>query len=118
MNANTLVRTARRRKGLTQRELASRTGIPQPMIPSIERGLQAPRYSTLERILAAVDQEIDVIDTAGRGVDRTQFVEPLRLKPIQRLRNGVAASIAIDRLVKSARRIKPKSPLLTQSRSV
>ncbi|TMC68268.1 MAG: helix-turn-helix transcriptional regulator [Chloroflexi bacterium] len=109
MNANTLVRTARRRKGLTQRELASRTGIPQPMISSIERGLQDPRYSTLERILAAVDQEIDVIDTAGRGVDRTQFVEPLRLKPIQRLRNGVAASIAIDRLVKSARRIKPKS---------
>ena len=40
------------------------------MISSIERGLQDPRYSTLERILAAVDQEIDVIDRAGRGVDR------------------------------------------------
>jgi transcriptional regulator with XRE-family HTH domain len=109
MNVNTLVRTARRRKGLTQRDLARRTGIPQPMISSIERGLQDPRYSTLERILAAVDQEIDVVDRAGRGVDRTQFVESLRLTPTQRLRNGVAASIAIDRLVKSARRIRSRS---------
>jgi transcriptional regulator with XRE-family HTH domain len=109
MNANTLVRTARRRKGLTQRDLADRTGIPQPMISSIERGLQDPRYSTVERILAAVDQEIDVIDRAGRGVDRTQFVESLRLRPLQRLRNGVSASLAIDRLVKSARRVNSRS---------
>jgi transcriptional regulator with XRE-family HTH domain len=109
MKVNTLVRTARRRRGLTQRELAKRTGIPQPMISSIERGLQDPRYSTLQRILAAVDQEFDVVDKAGGGVDRTQFVESLRLKPLQRLRNGVEASIAIDRLVKSARRIRPKS---------
>jgi transcriptional regulator with XRE-family HTH domain len=109
MKANTLVRTARRRKGLTQRDLADRTGIPQPMISSIERGLQDPRYSTVERILAAVDQEVDVIDRAGRGVDRTQFVEPLRLRPLQRLRNGVSASKAIDRLVKSARRVNSRS---------
>jgi transcriptional regulator with XRE-family HTH domain len=109
MKANTLVRTARQRKGLTQRELAHRAGIPQPMISSIERGLQDPRYSTLERILAAVDQEIDVVDRAGRGVDRTQFVESLRLTPLQRLRNGVSASRAIDRLVTSARRVNSRS---------
>ncbi|MEK6206444.1 MAG: helix-turn-helix transcriptional regulator [Chloroflexota bacterium] len=109
MKVNTLVRTARRRKGLTQRELALRAGIPQPMISSIERGLQDPRYSTLERILAAVDQEINVIERAGRGVDRTQFIESLRLAPLQRLRNGVSASKAIDRLVKSARRINSRS---------
>jgi transcriptional regulator with XRE-family HTH domain len=109
MKVNTLVRTARRRKGLTQRELAGRTGIPQPMISSIERGLQDPRYSTLVRILAAVDQEIYVADRAGHGVDRTQFVESLRLTPLQRLRYGVSASKAIDRLVKSARRVKSRS---------
>jgi len=79
------------------------------MISSIERGLQDPRYSTVERILAAVDQEIDVIDRAGGGVDRTQFVESLRLTPLQRLRYGVSASKAIDRLVRSARRVKSRS---------
>lgn len=79
------------------------------MISSIERGLQDPRYSTLKRILAAVDQEIGVLDRAGRGVDRTQFVESLRLTPLQRLRYGVSASKAIDRLVRSARRVKSRS---------
>jgi len=79
------------------------------MISSIERGLQDPRYTTLERILAAVDQEIAVIERAGRGVDRSQFVESLRLTPLRRLRNGVFASKAIDRLVKSARRVDPRS---------
>jgi transcriptional regulator with XRE-family HTH domain len=109
MKANTIVRTARRRRGVTQRELAQRTGIPQPMISSIERGLQDPRYSTLQRILSAVDQEIEVIDRAGIGVDRTQFIEPLRWTPLQRLRNGVSASKAINRLVKSARRVNSRS---------
>ena len=56
-----------------------------------------------------VDQEVDVIDRAGRGVDRTQFLESLRLRPLQRLRNGVSASKAIDRLVKSARRVNSRS---------
>jgi electron transfer flavoprotein alpha/beta subunit len=79
------------------------------MISLIERGLQDPRYTTLERILAAVDQEIEVVERAGRGVDRTQFVESLRLTPLQRLRNGVSASKAIDRLAKSARRVTPRS---------
>jgi electron transfer flavoprotein alpha/beta subunit len=79
------------------------------MIASIERGHQDPRYSTLKRILAAVDQELNVIDRAGGGVDRTQFVESLRQTPLQRLRNGVSSSKAIDRLVKSARRVNSKS---------
>ena len=52
MKAGTLVRTARLRQGITQRELARRSRIPQPMISLIERGLQDPRYSTLQRILA------------------------------------------------------------------
>ena len=94
------------RRGMTQRQLSARTGIPQPMLSSIERGLQDPRHGTLERILAACGQEIDIVPQAGGGVDRTQFVESLRLTPLQRLRTGVAASKAIDRLVRSARRVR------------
>src|SRR5439155_3730724 len=85
MKAGTLVRTARLRQGITQRELARRSRIPQPMISLIERGLQDPRYSTLERILAAVDHEVDFVPHAGGGVDRTQFFETLRLTPDERL---------------------------------
>lgn len=105
MKASRLVVAARKRKGFTQRELSARTGIPQPMISAIERGLQDPRHSTLERILAACGHEVDVVPVAGEGVDRTQFIAPLRRAPLERLRGGVAASLAIDRLVRSAKRI-------------
>src|SRR5437870_9691592 len=105
MKAGTLVRTARLRQGITQRELARRSRIPQPMISLIERGLQDPRYSTLERLLAVASQELDAVDRPGRGVDRTQFVETLRLTPRERLRRGVEASISSHRLARTARRI-------------
>src|SRR5438094_9707522 len=85
MKAGTLVRTARLRQGITQRELARRSRIPQPMISSIERGVQDPRYSTLERILAAVDHEVDFVPHAGGGVDRTQVIEAVPLTPDARL---------------------------------
>lgn len=104
LNAGKLVRTARLRKGLTQRQLATRAKIPQPMLSSIERGLQDPRHSTLERILAACGHEIDIVPTAGGGIDRTQFVGPLRERPLQRLRHGTQFARNIDRLVRSARR--------------
>ena len=106
MEAAKLVLAARKRVGLTQRELAKRTGIPQPMISAIERGHQDPRHSTLERILAAADQELDIVMRAGRGIDRTQFVESLRLSPGQRLRRSVGATHAIRRLVRNARRVR------------
>ena len=60
MKASRLVRAARKRKGLSQRELAAKTRISQPMISLIERGLQDPRYSTLQRIFRACDLEMDV----------------------------------------------------------
>ena len=106
MEAGRLVLAARRRMGLTQRELAKRTGIPQPMISAIERGRQDPRHSTLDRILAAADQELDIVARADPGIDRTQFVESLRLSPGDRLRRSVAATHAIHRLVRNARRVR------------
>ena len=106
MKASRLVRAARVRKGLSQRELSAKTGIPQPMISSIERGLQDPRYSTLQRILRACDLEIDIVNVAGGGIDRTQFSSTLPLTPEERLRHSVSATRALDELVGSARRVR------------
>jgi|SRR5438477_6776512 len=103
MKASSLVRNARLRSALTQRELAERARISQPMISSIERGLQDPRYSTLQRILAATDQELEVIPRAGRGVDRTQFAETLRLTPDERIARGAKGARWLKSL-RSARR--------------
>jgi transcriptional regulator with XRE-family HTH domain len=104
MDAGKLVRTARLRKGLTQRQLATRAKIPQPMLSSIERGHQDPRYSTLERLLAACGQELDIFPRAGEGVDRTQFVESLGLSPAERLAR-VGEGARWLRKVRRARRV-------------
>jgi transcriptional regulator with XRE-family HTH domain len=102
MKAGRLALAARKRLGLTQRELAERTGIPQPMISAIERGQQDPRHSTLERIMAAAGQELDMVVRGGGGVDRTQFVESLRLTPEQRLEHTAAGA----RWLKTVRRAR------------
>ena len=106
MEAGRIALAARKRKGLTQRQLADRTGIAQPMISAIECGQQDPRHSTLERILAASDQELDIVPKAGGGVDRTQFFDPLRMTPTQRLRYGVTAAKNVDRFLRSAKRVR------------
>jgi transcriptional regulator with XRE-family HTH domain len=76
------------------------------MISSIERGLQDPRYSTLQRILRACDLEVDIVNVAGVGIDRTQFSSTLPLTPEERLRHSVSATRALDELVGSARRVR------------
>jgi uncharacterized protein len=51
MKASVLLRTERRHAGITQRELADRTGVPQSTIARIELGQTDPRASTLNALL-------------------------------------------------------------------
>ena len=85
MNAADILRAARAHAGLTQRALAARAGVPQPTVAAIERSRQDPRYRTLERLIRACGQELDLMPGAGDGVDRTQFRATLRLSPARRL---------------------------------
>jgi uncharacterized protein len=52
-NAAGLLREARTRAGLTQRELAKRARTAQSVIARIERGQSDPSWETLTRLLAA-----------------------------------------------------------------
>ena len=45
----------RKRRHLTQRELAARTGVHAPRISEMERGLHPPNLSTIERLAAALE---------------------------------------------------------------
>jgi transcriptional regulator with XRE-family HTH domain len=49
------LRDARDRLGLTQEEVASRSGVQAGEISRIERGKRDPQVSTLEKIAAAVE---------------------------------------------------------------
>ena len=60
------VRAARRRAGLSQVELAERTGMTQPAIARLERGLVSPTVVTLDRVARALGAELVVDFEPGR----------------------------------------------------
>jgi transcriptional regulator with XRE-family HTH domain len=66
VDAGQLLREARERHGLTQRQLAIRARTSQAAISRIERGLVSPTVETLEKLLAMVNEEL-VLD--ARPVD-------------------------------------------------
>jgi transcriptional regulator with XRE-family HTH domain len=98
------LRSARRKAGLTQRALASRSGVPQPTIAAIEAGRQDPRARTLDRLLRAAGFDWDIHRTPGAGVDRTQIAAQLRLTPTQRVARSLETRRAIDEMVGTMRR--------------
>jgi len=55
-----LLRTARRRQGLTQAELAARVGTSQPVISAYEHGARDPSIQTLRRIISGTGERLDI----------------------------------------------------------
>jgi HTH-type transcriptional regulator / antitoxin HipB len=59
-----LIRTARKRKNLSQRDLASATGLRQEQISIIENGYGSTKLHTLLAICAALDLDIQIVPRA------------------------------------------------------
>ena len=106
MDAARVLRHARRRAGLTQRQLADRAGVPQSQIGRIEARLTVPRVDTLDRLLEACGEGLESLPRPGIGVDRTLAQELLRLPPLERARIGAAGSRRIMELTRHARRAR------------
>lgn len=85
-SAATLIKESRRASGLTQAELADRAGMTQPVIARLEREGANPRLSTLEKVIAATGQSLELATGPGSGIDETMIVADLKLSPDQRLR--------------------------------
>ena len=83
--AGRMVRNARRRAGLTQRELAAKAGITQETIARIERGRVDPRLGTLDRLLEGCEFGLEVMPRLGIGIDRSQIRQRLDLSHGERL---------------------------------
>lgn len=82
-----IVRTLRKRAGLSQRALARRAGTSQPAVARYERGVSTPSWETLERLAEACGQRLEVgaamlPDPHDLELARTL----LALTPLQRLR--------------------------------
>ena len=98
-----LLRLARTRAGLTQRQLARRAGTAQSVVSRIESGKTDPSTMTLRALLAATGNELiaglePVVELDPQLLDDVPRI--LRLTPEQRLlevRN-------LDRFARAARR--------------
>ncbi|MGH2557353.1 MAG: helix-turn-helix domain-containing protein [Actinomycetota bacterium] len=86
MKATTLLRSARTRAGLSQRQLAHRTRMPQAAVSRIERGVVSPTVDTLERLLKECGRELQAEERPTYDVDRSLIRERLRLTPGERVR--------------------------------
>jgi transcriptional regulator with XRE-family HTH domain len=89
-----LLRDARARAGLTQRELAARARTRQSVVARIESGASSPTWKTLERLLRAAGFDLQ-FTLEPRPVRNSHMLADvpriLRLTPEQRLlelRNG------------------------------
>ncbi|HUF32960.1 MAG TPA: helix-turn-helix transcriptional regulator [Acidimicrobiales bacterium] len=58
--APSLLLRARRAGGLSQRELAGRAGVTQPVIAAYERGRRQPSLPTLRRLVRAAGYDLDI----------------------------------------------------------
>ncbi len=91
MEAARLIRTARRRAGLTLRELAQRAGTSHSTLAAYEQDRKTPNVDTLDRILTACGFRVDVTltarpadvaaDPAARGRELVEVLELAELFP-------------------------------------
>lgn len=58
MRTGAILRGARERAGLSQRELARRSGVPHSVISAIETGQRDPSVSLLDRLLGALGERL------------------------------------------------------------
>lgn len=104
MNVGRSLRQARHRAGLSQRALAARTGIAQPTIARVESGAHSPRVITLQQLLHACGEDLEVLPRAGDGIDRTTIRALLAVSPRERLATLPAEAAVLDRLGAARRR--------------
>jgi uncharacterized protein len=69
VDAAALLLAVRRRRGLTQAELAFRAGTSQPVVSAYEHGRRDPSISTLRRLVEAGGERL-VLDAAPLEPDR------------------------------------------------
>jgi hypothetical protein len=58
MDPGELLRAARRRRALSQQEVARRAGTSQPVISAYERGRRDPTVGTLRRLVEATGEQL------------------------------------------------------------
>jgi hypothetical protein len=91
MNGGQFVREARRRAGLTQRELAERAGLSQATIARIESGATEPSFGQVNNLVAPCGFELRISVVPIDDSDWSLAEANLRLDPASRVQQNQAA---------------------------
>jgi transcriptional regulator with XRE-family HTH domain len=111
---------ARRRAGLTQRQLAERAKTAQSVVANIERGKANPTLETIGRLLdaAGFDLRVELVPRAAKDpviegykkdIDRTLLRENLGRTVDGRLRTNAEAQLFVNEL-RRAKRVAERPP--------
>ena len=93
VTAGQLLSDARKRHGLTQRQLAARARTSQAAISRIERDVVSPSVATLAELLWLMNEELVLkAEPVDWGFDTTLNEARLALSPDERVRRGVVHS--------------------------
>jgi transcriptional regulator with XRE-family HTH domain len=86
-----LLREARARHGVSQKQLAMRASTTQSAISRIERDRVSPSVETLRELLYLLGEDL-VLGAAHRdsGIDATLNAQSMKLPPAERVRRGLA----------------------------
>lgn len=99
-----ILKTARKRAALSQRELANRAGTSQSVIARIESGASDPSTNTLKNLVEAAGFDLD-IELAIRPVADSHMLSEvnriLSLTPEERLREVAN----VERFIKSVKHV-------------
>jgi uncharacterized protein len=107
MDVAELLKQARGRHGLSQRTLALRAGTDQGAISRIERGQVSPSVETVERLLAAMGEELELAATPmAREHDPLHLGAALRRTPEERLRLAISWNRLAADLSEAGRRAR------------
>ena len=107
MGAASFLRSARERHGISQRTLALRAGTGQAAISRIESGDVSPTAETLERLLAAMGEELRFeAQPLERDYDPQHMGATLARTPAERMQLAMSWNRLAGRLHAAGRRAR------------
>ena len=104
MNGGQLIRQARKRAGLSQRELAERLGTAQAAIARWEGGRTAPSFDRVVAAIRACGLDLDTRIVTRDDHHERLVEERLRMSPDERLESLTRSRKSIEEMITSARR--------------
>lgn len=107
MNPGQLIRSRRLANGLTQQQLAVRSGSTQAAISRLERDEISPTFDTFERLLAVMGEEAELsVRRTEHDYDRARIRSLRARPPAERLAQAIGWNLLAGEFAQAGRRAR------------